>query len=112
MFVVIETEVGVVDNIHMIVKKINATHFHEEESLISFKAVIPSTVNTLNKIIIARYVYKHYLSNYFMMTVMLNLTTWILVFCVKERLDKLEHSALITEWTSNMEGNAYKKQAK
>ena len=64
-FFITETEVGGVDNIPIIVKKINATHLHEEESLLTYKAAINSTVNTLNKITIVIYVYEKYLSNYY-----------------------------------------------
>ena len=45
-----------------------------------------------------------------MMIVTLNLTTWI--FFVKQRLDELEHPALITEWKNNTDKDYYKKQAK
>ena len=45
-FVIVETEVGGVDNIPIIMKKQNnATHLREEEILIICKASIPSTVN-------------------------------------------------------------------
>ena len=32
-------------------------------------------------------------------------------FFVKQRLDKLEHPSLITEWTYNMDTSAYVKQS-
>ena len=47
-----------------------------------------------------------------MMTDMLNLTTWSYFFIVKHRIYELEHPSLITDWTSKMGGDAYKKQAK
>ena len=43
-----------------------------------------------------------------MMNFMLNITTWSLFF-VKQRLDELEHTDLITEWTINVYEYAYKK---
>ena len=46
-----------------------------------------------------------------MMNFMLNITTWSLFF-VKQRLDELEHTDLITEWTSNVYKYAYKKNLK
>ena len=56
---------GIVDNITITMKKINATNFHEKESLLACKADIPSTINTLNKIIISRYVYEKYVFSYY-----------------------------------------------
>ena len=47
-----------------------------------------------------------------MMTVMLIIITWSLKQIVKQRLDEMEHPALITEWTSNMDKSDYKKQEK
>ena len=46
-----------------------------------------------------------------MMTTMLSPTTWSFIF-IKQRHDELEHLSLITEWKSDMDKNAYKKQAK
>ena len=62
----VETVVGGVDNIPIVVKEtINATHLREENCLLSYKADISSTVNTLNKIIMARDVSQKYVSKYY-----------------------------------------------
>ena len=65
-FVIVETEVGGVDNIPINVKKqINPSHLNQDDSLLACKGYIPSIANTLNKIIIARDVYENYLSRYY-----------------------------------------------
>ena len=61
---IFEIEVGGVDNIPIIAKKINATHLHGEESLLTRKSSTLSIFNTLNKTIISRYLYENYVSNY------------------------------------------------
>ena len=109
VFVIVETELGGVENIPIIVKnQTNATHLHEEESIITYKASIPATVNTLKKNFIARDIYEKYVSNYYDDR---NVESYNLDF-FQSCLDEMEHPALITEWTINMEEDAYKKQAK
>ena len=64
-FIIFETEVGGFDNIPIIAKeKINATHLHQENSLLTRKADIPSISNTQNKIIFARDFYENDVSYY------------------------------------------------
>ena len=98
----VETEVGGVDNIHIIVKKINATDLNKQDIILTYKAANPSIVNKLNKTIIARDVYEKYVSNYYDDH---HVESYNLEFkyFVKNCLDELEHLGLITDWTSNME---------
>ena len=50
---------GWIENIPMIVKnRMNAADLHQWEIIITVKEYIPSIVNTLKEIIIARYVYE------------------------------------------------------
>ena len=77
---------GGVDNIPIITKqKINTTHLNEEESLLTRKADITLTINTLKKSSLQEMCMK---SMYLiiMMNLMFNLTTWSLIFFVKQRL--------------------------
>ena len=65
-FVVFESEEGDIDNIPMSVKiQIHADNLHQENSLLTCKAEILSIINTLKIIIIARYVYDTYASNFY-----------------------------------------------
>ena len=72
---------------------------------------ITSTVNTLNKIIIAREVYDNYVSYFYDNHPVEPYNPDFEMF-VKQRHDELKHPALITEWTSNMDKDAYKKQSR
>ena len=100
---------GGVDNISTTVKiKIHYDHLHQEESILTRKAAVTSTFNTLNKIIIARYVYEKYISNFYddrhVDLYNLECKTFF-----KQCLDELEHAALVTYWTSNIEKSSDEK---
>ena len=45
--------------------QIHVDNLYQEDIILTRKAVISSIVNTLNKITIARYVYKNYASNFY-----------------------------------------------
>ena len=65
-FVIVETEVVGVDNIPMSVNnQINSSDLNQDESLLTLKSYLLSIFNTLNKIIIARYLYEEYVSKFY-----------------------------------------------
>ena len=45
--------------------KIHTDNLHQEDSLLTFKAEVPSILNILNKIIIERDMYDTYVSNFY-----------------------------------------------
>ena len=86
------------------IKKINATHLHGEDNIRTCKVTLPSTVYTLKRIIIATDVYENYVSNYYDDCHVQSYNLKLIFF--KQRLDELDHPALITEWISNMDEDA------
>ena len=66
LFVVVETEEGGAYNIPMNVKmKIYTNNLHQDDSLLTCKATIPSIVNTLHKTIIPRDMYEKFVSKFY-----------------------------------------------
>ena len=65
-FDIVETEEGRVDNIPTTVKiTIETDHLQKQDSILTRKVVIPSIFNTFNIIIIERYLYRKYPSNFY-----------------------------------------------
>ena len=65
-FFIVKIEEDGVNNIPMSVKiKTHADNVHQENSILTWKAAISSIINRLKNIIIKRYVYDTYVSNFY-----------------------------------------------
>ena len=82
--------------------QIHAYDLHQEDSLLTCKASIPSIVNILNRIIIPIDVYEQYVSKFYDYHHVEFYNLELKLF-FNQRLGGLEHPSLITKWTCNMD---------
>ena len=73
------------------------------------KSVTTEIVKTLNKFVITTYVYNELESSWYDDRHVEPIIKYI-QFLVKQRLNKLEHSDIITEWIHNIDTAAYLEQ--
>ena len=111
-FIIIEkVEVIFGNKPEQVLRKINVYPWHDEDLVLTCKASIPSIVKTLNKFLITRYLYET-----FCIVGMIKKACWThyqtVSFFVKQRLDKLEHTALITELSHSIYTVYYMEHSK
>ena len=85
--------------------KINAYLLHDKDIFFMYKSSIPSIVKTLNKFLILRDIYYEFSFRFYEEIFVKPIIEQF--FFVKQRLEKLEHPALITERTHNIDTDSY-----